>query len=122
MPTCEYCNKKFSERGIGTHRRWCKGKTSLAFGGFTEIEDGDLKVSGDVIFQDETTLNTAIIPIPSGTILPFAGQTSPEGWLLCYGQEISREIYCINKFSDLFMLSIGFAVFNCIDLHPLRPM
>ena len=24
MPTCEYCNESFSERGIGTHRRWCK--------------------------------------------------------------------------------------------------
>jgi imidazoleglycerol-phosphate dehydratase len=46
MPTCEYCNKNFSERGIGTHRRWCKGKTGLAFGGFTETEEGNLKVSG----------------------------------------------------------------------------
>ncbi|WP_415486981.1 imidazoleglycerol-phosphate dehydratase HisB [Candidatus Hikarchaeum yamanae] len=26
MPTCEYCNESFSERGIGTHRRWCKGR------------------------------------------------------------------------------------------------
>ena len=24
MQTCEYCNESFSERGIGTHRRWCK--------------------------------------------------------------------------------------------------
>ena len=29
MPTCEYCNRSFSERGIGTHKRYCKARTEI---------------------------------------------------------------------------------------------
>lgn len=29
----------------------------------------------------------------TGTVLPFAGTTAPSGWLLCYGQEVSRTTY-----------------------------
>lgn len=32
-------------------------------------------------------------PIPTGTVLPFAGITAPEGFLLCNGQEVSRFTY-----------------------------
>ena len=34
---------------------------------------------------------------PVGSILDFAGTAAPDGWLFCYGQEISRETY-----EDLF--------------------
>ena len=50
--------------------------------------DGDLKVSGDIIFEDETTQNTAATGMPIGTIITFAGSTPPEGWLLCDGTEL----------------------------------
>lgn len=30
---------------------------------------------------------------PAGAVLPFAGSTAPGGWLLCYGQAISRTTY-----------------------------
>jgi microcystin-dependent protein len=29
----------------------------------------------------------------TGTVLPFAGSTAPEGWLLCHGQAVSRSTY-----------------------------
>lgn len=29
----------------------------------------------------------------SGAVLPYAGPTAPEGWLLCAGQTVSRETY-----------------------------
>ncbi len=86
----------------------------------SELEvDGNLKVSGNVIFQDETTMNTAILPIPSGTILPFGGQTSPNGWLLCYGQEISREIYfnLYSSIGDTYGSGNGSETFNVPDLR-----
>lgn len=35
--------------------------------------------------------------IPTGTILGFAGETPPAGWLLCNGQQVSRLFY-----QDLF--------------------
>jgi microcystin-dependent protein len=31
--------------------------------------------------------------LPVGIILPFTGSTTPSGWLLCYGQAISRSTY-----------------------------
>lgn len=35
--------------------------------------------------------------IPVGTVQGYAGATAPEGWLLCYGQAVSRTTY-----ADLF--------------------
>lgn len=34
---------------------------------------------------------------PAGVVLPYAGSTAPAGWLMCYGQAISRTTY-----ADLF--------------------
>ena len=30
---------------------------------------------------------------PAGVVLPFAGSTAPTGWLLCFGQAVSRTTY-----------------------------
>jgi microcystin-dependent protein len=35
--------------------------------------------------------------VPSGAILDFAGSSAPSGWLMCYGQTVSRSTY-----ADLF--------------------
>lgn len=34
---------------------------------------------------------------PTGVVLPFAGATAPTGWLLCFGQTVSR-----TTFAELF--------------------
>jgi microcystin-dependent protein len=31
--------------------------------------------------------------VPAGAVMPFAGATAPAGWLLCYGQTVSRSQY-----------------------------
>ena len=31
--------------------------------------------------------------VPVGVVVPFAGSTSPAGWLLCFGQAVSRTTY-----------------------------
>jgi len=31
--------------------------------------------------------------IPAGSLMAYAGATTPAGWLLCYGQEVSRDTY-----------------------------
>lgn len=60
----------------------------------------------------------------TGSILPFAGGTIPEGWLLCNGQEMNRNIY-----SDLFSLigivygaGDGAATFNLPDIKDCMPI
>jgi len=35
--------------------------------------------------------------VPAGVVLPYAGATAPSGWLLCFGQTVSRTTY-----ADLF--------------------
>ena len=64
-------------------------------------------------------LGSTALALPSGIINPFAGITAPDGWLLCYGQAISRTVY-----SDLFIaLSTtygagdGTTTFNLPDLR-----
>ena len=55
--------------------------------------ESDLKIVGSVIFEDLSAINTAPKDLPSGILLPFAGSTAPDGWLLCAGQEVNRETY-----------------------------
>lgn len=31
--------------------------------------------------------------LPTGTVVPFAGSAAPTGWLLCFGQTVSRTTY-----------------------------
>lgn len=40
-----------------------------------------------------SALGGTIGAVPSGAVMPFAGTTEPSGWLLCYGQTVSRSTY-----------------------------
>ena len=48
-----------------------------------------------VVAQYQRADGTALaaVSVPSGAIMPFAGSTAPSGWLLSYGQAISRTTY-----------------------------
>ncbi len=46
------------------------------------ITDGSAKFRVRTVFQ-----------MPTGAVLPFAGNTVPKGWLLCNGQAVSRTDY-----------------------------
>ena len=63
--------------------------------------DGNLKVQGNIIFSDESSMAYASSGIPAGILTPFAGSIPPDGWLLCDGSDVSRTTY-----SDLYA-SIG---------------
>lgn len=57
------------------------------------------KTDGQIYFRNSSGVETGpLVPaMPSGTTVPYAGITAPSGWLLCYGQAVSRSTY-----SDLF--------------------
>jgi len=61
--------------------------------------DGDLRVQGNIIFSDASTMASASSGIPAGILAPFAGSTAPDSWLLCDGSAVSR-----TTFSSLFAL------------------
>jgi len=65
---------------------------SCLFSQELEVE-GALKIAGSVIFEDSSAINTAPKDLPSGILLPYAGSTALDGWLLCEGQEVNRETY-----------------------------
>ena len=65
---------------------------SCLFSEELEVEGG-LKIIGSVMFEDSSAINTAPKDLPSGILLPFAGSTAPDGWLLCADQEVNRETY-----------------------------
>ena len=86
--------------------------------------DGDLKVTGGVVFSDSTSLHTAPKDLPTGILLPYAGTASPDGWMLCNGQEVSREAYA-NLFAvigDSYGIGDGNTTFNLPDLRGRMPM
>ena len=94
-----------------------------SYGQELEVE-GDLRVLGKVIFEDESQIQTAPSMIPAGVILPFAGSEIPAGWLLCDGGEVSRDTY-----NSLFLLisntyggGDGVTTFNVPDLRGRMPM
>lgn len=54
---------------------------------------------------------------PTGVVLPYAGSAAPSGWLLCYGQAISRTTYA-NLFAAIgtsFGTGDGSTTFNVPD-------
>lgn len=62
-----------------------------------------------------------INPIPAGTVLPFAGSTAPEGFLLCNGQEVSRFTYAklYGILGDTYGAGDGTATFNLPDYREI---
>jgi microcystin-dependent protein len=57
--------------------------------------------------------------IPSGSMLPYGGSAAPTGWLLCYGQAVSRSTYAalFTAIGTTFGTGDGSTTFNIPDLR-----
>lgn len=55
----------------------------------------------------------------TGTVLPFAGSTAPDGWLLCFGQAVSRTDFpnLFARIGTTFGAGDGSTTFNVPDLR-----
>lgn len=62
--------------------------------------------------------NTAL-GLPAGVILPFAGAAAPAGFLLCYGQAVSRATYAdlFSAIGTSYGAGDGSTTFNVPDLR-----
>jgi len=60
---------------------------------------------------------------PSGVVLPFAGSTAPEGWLLCNGSAISRTTYSalFTAISTTYGTGDGSTTFTLPDFRGVYP-
>jgi len=61
---------------------------------------------------------------PPGSLIAYAGSTAPGGWLLCYGQAISRSTYVdlFNVVSTTYGVGDGSTTFNIPDMRGRIPL
>ncbi|SCD24317.1 phage tail protein [Brucella inopinata] len=87
---------------------------NLSMSGFLVTDLGDAKNPGDAVSKK---LLDAAVPI--GEVKAFAGSTPPPGWLLCYGQEVSRTTYAalFAIIGTTFGGGDGGSTFNVPDLR-----
>jgi microcystin-dependent protein len=73
-----------------------------------------------------TTENIGIAPVqfPTASLLPFAGTTSPDNWLLCSGQAVSRTTYAalFAVIGTTYGVGDGSTTFNLPDLRGRTPV
>lgn len=64
------------------------------------------------------------LSIPAGTIVPYGGSSAPTGWLLCYGQAISRTDYSglFGVIGTTYGNGNGSTTFNVPDLRGRFPL
>ncbi len=57
--------------------------------------------------------------VPAGIVLPYSGATAPTGWLLCYGQAVSRTTYAtlFAVISTTYGVGDGSTTFNLPDMR-----
>lgn len=62
--------------------------------------------------------------VPTGSIMFFAGQTAPQGWLLCNGQSINRVDYkkLFSTIGTIYGIGNGSTTFNLPNLQDRFPM
>lgn len=55
--------------------------------------------------------------VPAGVMAPYAGSTAPSGWLMCYGQAVSRTTYAtlFAAISTTYGVGDGSTTFNLPD-------
>ena len=97
--------------------------TSLILPGGTSI----LTVAGDVgIFISEGSGNWRCVSYmsagrdaPAGMVVPYAGTAAPSGWLLCFGQAVSRTTYAglFATIGETYGAGDGSTTFNLPDLR-----
>lgn len=62
---------------------------------------------------------TGLSLLPAGVVVPYAGSIAPAGWLLCYGQAVSRTTYAslFSLISTTYGSGDGSTTFNLPDLR-----
>jgi microcystin-dependent protein len=77
----------------------------------------------NVLIRDYNNPPAAQRYVPPGVVLPFAGTTAPTGFLLCYGQAVSRTTYAalFAAIGTTFGPGDGSTTFNLPDLRGRAP-
>jgi microcystin-dependent protein len=97
---------------------------SVVLGNGTGALGGNLVApgaSGNLLTSNGTTWTSAAAPTSfvSGMLMPYAGSSAPTGWLLCYGQAVSRTTYSslFSAIGSTYGSGDGSTTFNVPDFR-----
>lgn len=93
--------------------------------GISELSTNAEAITGTATNRVLTPANLAAVlatlsSVPPGVIVPYAAATEPTGWLLCYGQAVSRTTYAalfavLNTDGLIYGVGDGSTTFNLPD-------
>ena len=87
----------------------------------TAAETMSLSSAGLLTVAAGLTVTTGAVTgvFPAGMISPYGGSSAPTGWLLCYGQAVSRSTYAtlFSAISTTYGSGDGSSTFNLPDLR-----
>lgn len=101
-------------------------QAALPMGGFriTGLGEGSASTDATTLAQVQALIDAAILAAnPPGTLKEYAGLDTPSGYLLCYGQAISRTTYAalFAKIGTAWGVGDGSTTFNVPDFRGRSP-
>jgi microcystin-dependent protein len=72
-----------------------------------------------IVLAYQRATGEAVVPMPPGATIPYAGTSEPSGWLFCYGQAVSRTTYAalFAAIGTTYGTGDGSTTFNLPDLR-----
>lgn len=111
--------------GTGSSTNYGHVKLSDATDG-TEGESDGVAATPAAVATVQATVDALSIDLalPAGVTVPYAGATSPTGWLLCNGQAVSRTSYSrlFAAIGTTYGQGDGSTTFNVPDLRECNPV
>lgn len=77
------------------------------------------KIAATAVTDAKLATSAINLVMPAGAVIPFAGSSAPTGYLLCYGQAVSRTTYAtlFSAISTTYGSGDGSTTFNLPDLR-----
>lgn len=81
------------------------------------ISDSQTLTNKTIDYNNNTVQNFPVVP--TGSLISYAGSSAPTGYLLCYGQAVSRTTYAnlFSAISTTYGVGDGSTTFNLPDLR-----
>ena len=108
----------------------CDGSANwYAYGGVLDLSINTAKLADGAVTASKIAANAVsaakldatvnAMLVPSGAVVPFAGSTVPTGWILCFGQAISRTAFAalFEAIGTTYGSGDGSTTFNLPDLR-----
>lgn len=85
-----------------------------------KVKDGQLS---EMVVSAVGMTKQVGIAFPTGVVLPFAGSSIPNGWLICDGSAVSRSVYSslFRIIGETYGAGDGSTTFNLPDLREAVP-